>query len=372
MRASISTQSPSSLDPDSAAKMALTQGPSALRSRALRIIAYETREIPHTDYYVTRRSASTDRLLCDLKFCRSASKHGIFFGLKFRLCTRNILRLKVLRSASAYRIVRDLELWNGAILLPQKKILWLGSYAVRLPYNKFSMTWSFAVPLPYKSFDFKSRSSASAERISCDLKCRSFASAQGIYYVSKFSSSAFAHRTIYDLKFLSLAQYTVTWISVVPLPQEKTSFEIPHFCFYTRTLLFFGKSTLIQTPTHFLIFVLSYMTDGSSEGQRNKGMGMLLEKSSLTFGCARHKLMTQYVHTVTVRDRVARQALRYDRENEAVLLCWHTYVNAFGRRQYMPDVKDYLPGRSIISSVRTALKRADNDETSQACLCAMG
>ena len=38
-RASISTQSPSSLDPDGTAKMALTQGPSALRSRALRIIA---------------------------------------------------------------------------------------------------------------------------------------------------------------------------------------------------------------------------------------------------------------------------------------------------------------------------------------------
>ena len=31
--------------------------------------------------------------------------------------------------------------------------------------------------------------------------------------------------------------------------------------------------------------------------------------------------MTHYVHTDTVRDRVARQALRYDRENEAVLLC---------------------------------------------------
>ena len=57
--------------------------------------------------------------------------------------------------------------------------------------------------------------------------------------------------------------------------------------------------------------------------------------------------MTHYVHTGTVRDRMARQASRYDRENEAVLLCWHTYVNAFGRRQYLPDVKDYLPVRSI-------------------------
>ena len=110
-----------------------------------------------------------------------------------------------------------------------RKILWVGSYAVPPLYNTFSTTWSFAVPLPYKSFDFKSRSFASAQRISCDLKFRSFASAQGIYYVSKFSSSAFAHRTICDLKFLSLAQYTVTWISALPLPQEKTSFEVPHF-----------------------------------------------------------------------------------------------------------------------------------------------
>ena len=169
------------------------------------------------------------------------------------------------------------------------KILWLGSYAVTLPYNKFSTTWSFAVPLPYKSFDFKSRSSASAQRIFCDLKFRSFASAQAIYYVSKFSSSVFAHRTICDLKLRSFAQYTVTWISAVPLPQEKTSFEIPHFCL---TLLFFGKSTLIQPPTHFLIFVLSYMNDGPLKDRETKESGCSWQKSSLTFGCAWHKLMT--------------------------------------------------------------------------------
>ena len=126
-----------------------------------------------------------------------------------------------------------------------RKILWLGSYAVPLPYNKFSTTWSFTVPLPYRSFDFKSCISASAQRISCDLKFRSFASAQGIYYVSKFSSSAFTHRTICDLKFLSLAQYTVTWVSAVPLPQEKTSFEIPHFCFCTALLLLHENITFL-------------------------------------------------------------------------------------------------------------------------------
>ena len=52
--------------------------------------------------------------------------------------------------------------------------------------------------------------------------------------------------------------------------------------------------------------------------------------------------MTHYVHTGTVRDRVARQASRYDRENVDT-----TYVNAFGRQQYLPDVMDYLPERSI-------------------------
>ena len=57
--------------------------------------------------------------------------------------------------------------------------------------------------------------------------------------------------------------------------------------------------------------------------------------------------MTHYVHTGPVRDRASRQVSRYDRENEAVLLCWHTYVNVFGRRQYLPDVMDYLPVRSI-------------------------
>ena len=81
--------------------------------------------------------------------------------------------------------------------------------------------------------------------------------------------------------------------------------------------------------------------------RETKELGCSWQNSSLTFGCARHKLMTHYVHTGTVRDRTARQASCYDRENEAVLLCWHTYVNAFGRRQYLPDIMDYLPIRFI-------------------------
>ena len=75
--------------------------------------------------------------------------------------------------------------------------------------------------------------------------------------------------------------------------------------------------------------------------------------------------MTHYVHTGTVRDRAARQASRYDRENEAVSarrygLSARTIHNRLRKKT------------KTISSVRTALNRSDNDETSQACLCAIG
>ena len=55
--------------------------------------------------------------------------------------------------------------------------------------------------------------------------------------------------------------------------------------------------------------------------RETKESGCSWQKLSLTFDYARHKLMTHYVHTGTVRDRAARQVSRYDRENEAVLLC---------------------------------------------------
>ena len=153
--------------------MALTQGPSALRSRALRIIAYETREIPYTDYYVTWSSASAHRLLCDLKFCIYASTHGIFFGLKFRLRTRNILRLKV----PQFRFRIQNSVWLGSSKMAQfrfctRKILWLGSYAIPLPYNKLVRLEVSQFRFHTRALTFKSRNSASAQRISCDLKFR--------------------------------------------------------------------------------------------------------------------------------------------------------------------------------------------------------
>ena len=87
----------------------------------------------------------------------------------------------------------------------------------------------------------------------------------------------------------------------------------------------------------------------SLKDRETKESGCSWQKSSLKFGCARHKLMTHYVLIGTVCDRVARQASRYDRENEAVLL---RYVDTLTStllegRQYLPDVKDYLPVRSI-------------------------
>ena len=95
--------------------------------------------LPHTDYYVTWSSAVPLPHMEYSLAWSSTSEQGIYWDLKFH------------SSTSAYRIVCDLELWNGAIPLPHKEILWLGSYAVPLPYNKFSTTWSFAVSLPYKS-----------------------------------------------------------------------------------------------------------------------------------------------------------------------------------------------------------------------------
>ena len=74
--------------------------------------------------------------------------------------------------------------------------------------------------------------------------------------------------------------------------------------------------------------------------------------------------MTHYVLTGTVRDRAARQASRYDRKNEAV-----------SARRYglsARTIHNRLQKKKTISSVRTALNRPDNDETSQACLCATG
>ena len=214
--------------------MALTQGASALRSRVLlhkkperfhiQIIMWHEVPLPHTDYYVTWSSASPLPHMEYSLAWSSASAQGIYWDLKFR------------SSGSAYRIVCDLGAlkWRNSASAQGKycdlevtQFRFHTINLVRLGVSEFSASiqelWllSPAIPPPHKEYP----------------ATWSSASAQGLYYVSKFSSSAFAHRTICDLRFLSLAQYTVTWISAVPLPQKKkkTSFEIPHFCFCTWT-----------------------------------------------------------------------------------------------------------------------------------------
>ena len=162
--------------------------------------------LPHMEYSLPWSSASAQGIYWDLKFCSSASAYRI-------VCDLGALKWR--NSASAQEKYCDLE-------VTQFRFHTIN--LVRLEVSQFRFHT--------RALTFKSRNSASAKRISCDLK---FRFRTRIYYVSKFSSSAFAHRTICDLKFLSLAQYTVTWISAVLLPQKKTSFEIPHFFFCTWT-----------------------------------------------------------------------------------------------------------------------------------------
>ena len=163
--------------------------------------------LPHTDYYVTWSSAFPLPHMEYSLAWSSASAQGIYWDLKFR------------SSASAYRIVCDL----GALK-------WRNSASAQGKYYDLEVTQFHFHTINFvrlevsqfrfhtRALNFKSRNSASAQRISCDLKFRF--RTRNILCL-KFSSSAFAHRTICDLKFLSLAQYTVAWISAVPLPQKK-------------------------------------------------------------------------------------------------------------------------------------------------------
>ena len=110
-----------------------------------------------------------------------------------------------------------------------------------------------------------------------------------------------------------------------------------------------------------------------------KGIGMLLEKSSLTFGCVRHKLMTlcSYWHS----SRLSGQAgfALWPRERGSFIMLTHLrqrfWTATVSARRYglsASTIHNHLRNKKKVSSVRTALKRSDNDETSQACLCAMG
>ena len=120
---------------------------------------------------MTWSSASAHRLLCDLKFCISASTHGIFFGLKFRLRTRNILRLKV----PQFRFRIQNSVWLRSSEMAQFRFA-QGKYC-DLEVTQFRFHTINLVRLEVSQFrfhtralTFKSLNSASAQRISCDLK----------------------------------------------------------------------------------------------------------------------------------------------------------------------------------------------------------
>ena len=125
-------------------------------------------------------SAPAQRLLCDLKFCSSASTYGIFFGLKFRLRIRNILRLKV----PQFRFRMQNSVWLGAlkwcnsvsargkyyglevmqfrfhtINLVRLEVLQFRFHTRALtlsrssaPHKEYPVTWSSAVSLPHKEY----------------------------------------------------------------------------------------------------------------------------------------------------------------------------------------------------------------------------
>ena len=140
---------------------------------------------------------------------------------QFRLCTRNILRLKFPLPQTEKGVAWSSEM--AQFRFRTKKILWLGSYAVPLPCNKSSTTWSFTVLLPYKSFDFKSRSSASAQRILCDLKFRSLLPHKE--YIMSRSSAVLLSHTEQSLTW-NFAQYTMTWISAVRFRKKKRHLKL--------------------------------------------------------------------------------------------------------------------------------------------------
>ena len=178
--------------------------------------------------------------------------------------------------------------WNCAIALFRfctGNILWLGSNAVPLPYNnlvrlevsrfrfhtrcltfnppphkEYSVTWSSAVSLPYKE------------------------------YTMSWSSAVLLSHTEQSVTWSSAVLYNILWLEIPQFRfrKKKTSFEIPHFCFWT--LLFHWKIHSHSTTHPFLNFRAVWHEWWTFWRQRNCSW----QKSSLTFGL---KLMTHYVHT---------------------------------------------------------------------------
>ena len=198
--------------------------------------------------------------------CSSASAQGTYWDLKFR------------SSGSAYRIVCDLGAlkWRNSASAQGK---YCDLEVTQFRFHTINLVRLEVLQFRFhiRALTFKSRNSASAQRISCDLNFR-FRTMN----ILCLEVQRFCFRTQNNL-WLEVPQFSTIYCdlnfhSSTSAKKKQTSFEIPHFCFCTWTYLFFGKSTLIQPPTHFLIFVMSYMTDGPSEGQRNKVIEKLLAK----------------------------------------------------------------------------------------------
>ena len=99
--------------------------------------------------------------------------------------------------------------------------------------------------------------------------------------------------------------------------------------------------------------------------KETKESGCSWQKSSLTFGCARLKL----IMFILAQFATARTKQFY-----YVDTLTSTLLATVSARRYVLSAITIQPSaeKVTISSVRTALKKSDNDETSQACLCAMG
>ena len=188
---------------------------------------------------MTWSSASAQRLLCDLKFCSSASTHGLFFGLKFRLRIRNILRLKVPQfrfriqnsvwlgtlkwrnSASAQGKYCGLEVTQlrfHTINLVRLEVSQFRfrtraltlSLAVPPPHKEYPVTWSSAVSLPHKEYTM-SRSSAVllSQTDNLWLEVLQF---RTIYSDLNFRSSASARKDVIWNSALLLLHENITFL----------------------------------------------------------------------------------------------------------------------------------------------------------------
>ena len=159
---------------------------------------------------MTWSSASTHRVLCDLKFCISTSTHGIFFGLKFRHRTRNILRLKVPRYLPNVRILVTRRLIRSCLIrTKQTKTIPAGTTAKRAQLRTAPPKWLWQGPsaLCSRAPDFCIRNQRdSTYRLLCDLKFR------------------FRTLTIMWLEVLQFRFHTwnILWLEVPPPHKEYT------------------------------------------------------------------------------------------------------------------------------------------------------